>query len=53
MKKRHPKKLTLHRETVCQLASNDLQKAAGGKTLTFEGSCDNSLCPCPGDTTAF
>ena len=49
MKKHGSRKLTLHRETVSILSQGDLRKAAGG-TLTFEGSCENSYCPCPTQT---
>lgn len=45
MKKRSSGKLALHRETVVRLTEAGLKAAAGG-TLTYEGSCDNSLCPC-------
>lgn len=50
MKKLNPKKLTLHRETLFHLTRTDLKKAAGAGTFTYEGSCENSLCPCPTDT---
>lgn len=44
--KKQSRKLTLHRETVSILSQGDLWKAVGG-TLTYEGSCENSYCPCP------
>ena len=47
MKKRDIKTLTLHRETLHRLSTETLAGAAGAGTLTYEGSCDNSLCPCP------
>ena len=34
MKKKTVKKLTLARETICDLERSDLQKAAGGASLT-------------------
>lgn len=49
MKKQGSRKLTLHRETLSTLSQGDLRKAAGG-TLTYEGSCENSFCPCPTQT---
>jgi succinate dehydrogenase/fumarate reductase-like Fe-S protein len=43
MKRKHPvKKLQLSSETLLQL--NQVQLVQGG-TLTFEGTCENSLCP--------
>jgi hypothetical protein len=47
--KKQSRKLTLHRETVSILSQGDLRVAAGG-TLTYEGSCENSYCPCPTQT---
>ncbi|HZF10485.1 MAG TPA: hypothetical protein VFE33_16980 [Thermoanaerobaculia bacterium] len=49
MQKRRPKKLSLSRETLILLTPDDLGRAAGALsgTLTYEGSCENSYCPCP------
>ena len=41
------KKLTLSRETVRLLGDPELGRVAGGTTLTYEGSCGPTLCPCP------
>lgn len=43
-------KLALTRETLLHLTEDELQKAAAAGTLTYEGSCDNSFCPCPTQT---
>jgi hypothetical protein len=48
MKKQSPSKLTLSRETLVHLTHSDLQKKMGGLgTLTYEGSCGPTTCPCP------
>jgi hypothetical protein len=48
MQKRRPKKLILNRETLILLTPDDLGRAGGALgTLTYEGSCENSFCPCP------
>jgi hypothetical protein len=47
MKKQSPRKLSLSRETLVHLTRPDLQKLAGGGTLTYEGSCGPTTCPCP------
>lgn len=43
-KKRLPKKLKLSSETLLSLDPGEARGARGG-TLTFEGTCANSLCP--------
>jgi len=47
MKKQNPTKLTLSRETLVHLTHPELQKLAGASTLTYEGSCGPTTCPCP------
>jgi hypothetical protein len=44
-KKRPLKKLRLSSETLLQLDPGQTQGAVRGGTLTFEGTCENSLCP--------
>jgi len=49
MKRQRPaKKLQLSSETLLRL--NQIPLVQGGGTLTFEGTCENSLCP---DCTAL
>ena len=46
MKKKRPvKKLRLSSETLLQLDLGQIRGAVRGGTLTFEGTCENSLCP--------
>jgi hypothetical protein len=47
MKKQSPKKLALSRETVSLMNDRALVEAGGQLgTLTYEGSCGASTCPC-------
>lgn len=43
-KKRSVKKLQLSSETLLHLQPGQVRGVVGG-TLTFEGTCENSLCP--------
>jgi len=47
MKKQSATKLTVSRETLVHLTQSDLQKKMHGGTLTYEGSCGPTTCPCP------
>jgi hypothetical protein len=58
MKRQRPaKKLQLSSETLLRLTQSPLVQGGGlAGTLTFEGTCENSLCPactalCPGGDT--
>lgn len=47
MKKTTTRSLKLHRETLRRLDPAELGDAAGQGTLTYEGSCGPTTCPCP------
>jgi hypothetical protein len=46
LKKTAPTKLTLRRETLAALIEISSHGALSG-TLTYEGSCGPTTCPCP------
>ena len=52
MKKRVPKKLTLHRETLRPLESGEIEKVQGAAPSVPRVCCtDTASCPPPSDTT--
>ena len=51
MKKKAPKKLSLHRETVGILDSSQLSRAGGGATVAGQ-ACSNPCVPRNGNDTA-